>query len=145
MSREEVTKIATDGLRYKSKKGGTPFGGSSAMGTMSCYKCGLHKPRSLGTFKRLLNQSMFVCGDCSPAKAWPHMSQEESLTHPSPRCDSCVYVMPSETSPTGLRCGLQYFLASPLMRKFTRMDHYPIVKEANACESWSNTTTWKRA
>ena len=42
MSREEVTKIATDGLRYKSKKSGTPFGGSSAMGTMSrrivcCY------------------------------------------------------------------------------------------------------------
>jgi hypothetical protein len=145
MSREEVTKIATDGLRYKSKKSGTPFGGSSAMGTMSCYKCGLHKPRSLGAFKRLLNQSMFVCGDCSPAKAWPHMSQEESLTHPSPRCDSCVYVMPSETSPTGLRCGHQYFLASPLMRKFTRMDHYPVVKEANACESWSNTTTWKRA
>ena len=69
MSREEVTKIATDGLRYKSKKSGTPFGGSSAMGTMSCYKCGLHKPRLLGTFKRLLNQSMFVCGDCSPAKA----------------------------------------------------------------------------
>jgi len=64
------------------------------------------------------------------------MPQNESITHPSPRCDTCVYVMPSETSSTGLRCGQQYFLASSLLRKFTRMDHYPIVKSSNACESW---------
>jgi hypothetical protein len=65
MSREETgTKIAADGLRYKSKAGGSPFGGSSPISTMSCYKCGLHKPKALGTFKRLLNQSMFMCGDC---------------------------------------------------------------------------------
>ena len=67
MSRDETTKINSDGLRYKSKEGGSPFGGSNAMATMSCYKCGLHKPRALGTFKRLLNQSMFMCGDCKPA------------------------------------------------------------------------------
>ena len=68
MSKEETTKITANGLRYKSKKGGSPFGGSSAVGSMSCYKCGIHKPRALGTFKRLLNQSMFVCGDCVSAK-----------------------------------------------------------------------------
>ena len=68
MSRVETTKINKDGLRYKSKEGGTPFGGSSNIGTMSCYKCGLHKTRSLGTFKRLLGQSMFMCGDCKPLK-----------------------------------------------------------------------------
>jgi hypothetical protein len=68
MSKSETTKIATNGLRYKSKEGGSPFGGSANMGTMSCYKCGLHKSRALGTFKRLLNQSMFVCGDCKPVK-----------------------------------------------------------------------------
>jgi len=66
MSKEEVTKINSDGLRYKSKAGGSPFGGSSPTSTMSCYKCGLHKPRALGTFKRLLNQSMFMCSDCKP-------------------------------------------------------------------------------
>jgi hypothetical protein len=68
MSREVAeTKIASDGLRYKAKVGGSPFGTPShANGTMSCYKCGLHKPRALGSFKRLLNQSMFFCGDCKP-------------------------------------------------------------------------------
>ena len=67
MDQNETTVIAKDGLRYKSKSSGSPFGAQgSNMGTMSCYKCGLHKPRALGTFKRLLNQSMFMCGDCKP-------------------------------------------------------------------------------
>ena len=35
------------------------------MGTMSCYRCGLHKPRSLGTFTRFLNQRTFVCQACA--------------------------------------------------------------------------------
>jgi hypothetical protein len=51
MSRDAATKIAKDGLRYKSKEGGSPYGPGGTMGTMSCYKCGLHKPRALGTFK----------------------------------------------------------------------------------------------
>ncbi len=36
MPRDESTKIASDGLRYKSKEAGSPFGGSSSMATMSC-------------------------------------------------------------------------------------------------------------
>ena len=68
MSRDKITKLSKDGLRYKSKEGGSQFGGSSTMGTMSCYKCGIHKSRALGTFKRLLGQSMFMCGDCKPVK-----------------------------------------------------------------------------
>ena len=66
MSREVTTAIAKDGLRYKSKQSGTPFGESTSMGTMSCYKCGLHKSRALGSFKKLLGKSMFVCGECRP-------------------------------------------------------------------------------
>ena len=69
------------------------------------------------------------------------MTDTESLTHLNPRCDACHFVMPSETSPTGLRCGRQYFLATPIMRKFTRMDHYPMVKDSNACESWREAVT----
>jgi hypothetical protein len=61
-----ITTIAKDGLRYKSKQGGSPFGTSSSVGVMSCYKCGRHKARALGSFKKLLGQSMFVCGDCKP-------------------------------------------------------------------------------
>lgn len=67
--RAEVTEIDATGLRYKSKANGSPYGApSTPSGTMSCMKCGIHKPRALGSFKRLLNQSMFFCGDCRPTK-----------------------------------------------------------------------------
>ena len=69
MSRVEKTEISSDGLRYKSKKGGSPFEGLGRTGdTMSCIKCGVHKPRNNGSFKRILGSSMFVCYDCSPRK-----------------------------------------------------------------------------
>jgi hypothetical protein len=29
----------------------------------------LHKPRSLGVFKTMINQRMFMCGDCISAKS----------------------------------------------------------------------------
>lgn len=67
----DVSKIDPTGLRYKIKAGGSPFGTGSTMATMSCYKCGQHKPRALGGIKKFLNQNMFVCGDCvalSPKK-----------------------------------------------------------------------------
>jgi hypothetical protein len=67
MSKDDITKISGDGLRYKSKEGGSPFAASGTGSSMSCYKCGLHKARALGSFKRVLNQSMFVCGDCKPS------------------------------------------------------------------------------
>ena len=55
MSRNATeTKIASDALRDKAKVGGSQFGASSGMvNTMSCFKCGLHKPRALGSFRRL--------------------------------------------------------------------------------------------
>jgi hypothetical protein len=70
MSRDATeTKIATDGLRYKTKVSGSPFTGSSGMiNTMSCFKCGLHKSRALGSFRRLMDKSHFFCGDCRPVK-----------------------------------------------------------------------------
>ena len=58
--------LASDGLRYKFKGGGSPFQDSANMSTMSCFRCGLHKARSLGTFTRVLNQRMFLCRDCTP-------------------------------------------------------------------------------
>ena len=64
MSKDETTKISGDGLRYKSKEGGSPFGVSATVASMSCYKCGLHKARALGSFKRVLNQNMFMCAEC---------------------------------------------------------------------------------
>lgn len=64
MNHDQVTHIASDGLRYISKEGGSPFQDSASGGTISCYKCGKHKPRSLGLFKYMLGQRMFKCAEC---------------------------------------------------------------------------------
>ena len=63
------TKIDSSGLRYKSKLNGSPFGPQGGMaGTMSCVKCGQHKPRKLGSMKRIAGTPMFFCGECRPKK-----------------------------------------------------------------------------
>ena len=64
-------------------------------------------------------------------------SQLEVLKQPDPRCDSCGYVLPSQTALTGLRCGLDYFNSSYIMRKFQLMQYFPEVHDYNACESWT--------
>ncbi|NBW55124.1 MAG: hypothetical protein EBR42_07470 [Betaproteobacteria bacterium] len=64
------------------------------------------------------------------------MHHHSSAIAPSPQCQTCVYLMPSESSRTGLRCGLQYFNTPLLVRKFLQMKHFPEVKAFNACESW---------
>jgi len=62
---ETITEVDATGLRYKSKANGSPFGIAGATGgTLSCYKCGQHKPRSLGTYKKFLDRRMFICGGC---------------------------------------------------------------------------------
>ena len=63
------TKIDESGLRYKSKVGGSPFGpNGSHLSTMSCFKCGQHKPRALGSSKQVAGKYMFFCAECRPAK-----------------------------------------------------------------------------
>jgi hypothetical protein len=63
--KHEKTQINADGLRYSSKKNGSPFEGTGRTGEMmSCIKCSKHKPRSSGSFKRFLNANHFFCGDC---------------------------------------------------------------------------------
>lgn len=61
-----VTKssILEDGLRYKAKSAGSPFGVAGAYGgnaTMSCFLCGKHRPRTDLMSKRLLGKSHVVC------------------------------------------------------------------------------------
>lgn len=61
------TQISLDGLRYRKKVSGSPFGMTGIMGaTLGCYKCGKHKPRVQGSFKKLGAQTLFICGDCKP-------------------------------------------------------------------------------
>lgn len=56
---------------------------------------------------------------------------------PSLRCDRCAFVMHSDSSTSGLRCGHSYFQAPPHDRKPLKMDHYPEVQALDSCEHWS--------
>ncbi len=62
---------------------------------------------------------------------------ENAIIPQSPQCKTCTFLMPSQSSKTGLRCGFDYFKASEIARKFKLMTHYPEVKEMNACEKWT--------
>lgn len=57
------TKVADDGLRYRSKVNGSPFVSSGSFGaaTMSCFLCGKHRPRSQLKARKLLGHMQFVC------------------------------------------------------------------------------------
>ena len=55
--------IVEDGLRYKSKVGGSPFATPSHPGlsTMSCFLCGKHRPRNELMTRKLIGKSQTVC------------------------------------------------------------------------------------
>jgi hypothetical protein len=60
---DQDSNIAEDSLRYKRKESGSPFKNTGSMATISFYKCGQHKPRSMGIFKKMINQQMFMSGE----------------------------------------------------------------------------------
>jgi hypothetical protein len=67
MQSTAITQISATGLRYTSKENGSAYQGMSGSGeTMSCIKCGQHKLRSKGVYKRYLTALMFICCDCKP-------------------------------------------------------------------------------
>jgi hypothetical protein len=69
MYNNEGNSISPTGLRYTAKENGSPFSGMGGSGEMiSCIKCGQHRLRSKGMFKRFLNSPMFFCFNCKPQK-----------------------------------------------------------------------------
>ncbi len=52
-------------------------------------------------------------------------------------CENCCYLMRSETSTTGFRCGYEHFMTTPLLRKFKTMSQYPVVRPFTRCGVWS--------
>ena len=62
------TVMSDDGLRYKAKKAGSPFGQPQLMHfrtTMSCFKCGSHRTTDELESKRMLGKIQRVCaGGC---------------------------------------------------------------------------------
>lgn len=64
MARTETkTTVVADGLRYKSKVSGSPFGATSSFGaaTMSCFLCGKHRARSQMGTRKVAGKSQTVC------------------------------------------------------------------------------------
>ena len=67
MHNTEPSQINASGLRYTSKENGSAFQGMGLSGeTLSCIKCGQHKLRRNGIFKRFPTALMFYCADCKP-------------------------------------------------------------------------------
>lgn len=65
--------VAASGLRYTIKESGSPFLGMGSSGaTLSCIKCGHHKLRTRGAFKRYPSGLMFFCFDCKPKVSVDH-------------------------------------------------------------------------
>jgi hypothetical protein len=61
-----VTKsqIVKDGLRYKAKAAGSPFGETNQYAhtaTMSCFLCCKHRPRNQLMTRKLLGKAQNVC------------------------------------------------------------------------------------
>lgn len=66
-AKKTTPEVVADGLRYKSKPTGSPFTNQSGFGsTMSCFKCGKHKPSAELESKKLLGKNHKVCkGGCA--------------------------------------------------------------------------------
>ncbi|WP_119155509.1 hypothetical protein [Caldimonas tepidiphila] len=59
MKKPVTTQVRDDGLRYRSKPGGSPF--SVGATTRSCFKCGKHRTADQLQSKRLLGKNEMVC------------------------------------------------------------------------------------
>ena len=69
MYKDSETLVALSGLRYTSKENGSPYQSIGGTGeTLSCIKCGKHRLKRNGMFKRYLNAPLFFCFDCKPNK-----------------------------------------------------------------------------
>ena len=57
------TAVLADGLRYKTKASGSPFGAAASFGasTMSSFMCGKHRLRSLMGSRKVAGKSQPVC------------------------------------------------------------------------------------
>lgn len=74
----DQTQISNDGLRYKQRAAGSPFGShSNSNAVRSCFLCGSHKPMNEGCTRKMAGRHQFVCFGCKPAK--PAAADHEHL------------------------------------------------------------------
>lgn len=68
------SEIQADGLRYKNKATGSPYGPGMGL-TLSCIKCSQHRPRSLMSAVRLAGAIHYKCtGGCETGASAPTAS-----------------------------------------------------------------------
>jgi hypothetical protein len=60
-SAPDRSEVADDGLRYKFKAAGSPFAPGVLGSTMSCVRCGKHRPRTMLCVKRLAGSLFLTC------------------------------------------------------------------------------------
>ena len=58
------------------------------------------------------------------------------MNHPTPPCQTCAFLMLSESSPTQMRCGLNYYHQSPSQRVVLKHNNYRPVESLHSCETW---------
>jgi hypothetical protein len=110
------TTISSDGLRYTAKEPGTAFGGftlgNSAV-TMSCFKCGCHKPLSKLLTKKILgrNQKGFEL-------AWQNMRFAGTARHTQPA--QAAQIVPIGVAEFGALCALDRRLFPASREAFLR-------------------------
>jgi hypothetical protein len=95
MAKEDIaTQIDKTGLRYSAKAPGSPFAAkdSFSAATMSCFKCGKHRPRSALMTKRLLGKARFVC---SPSCAEASAVASNGGTKPAPATTTATPATPA--------------------------------------------------
>jgi len=58
-------------------------------------------------------------------------------------CLNCSYLLFSDSSSSGYRCGKTYFSIAPIERRVGRMDMYPEVEPIDNCGEWKAQNTIK--
>jgi hypothetical protein len=66
------------------------------------------------------------------------MLKHDSQLNRTQHCGRCAFIMHSDSSSTGFRCGYSYFQAVPQERKPLKMDHYVQVQPLDTCGHWSD-------
>lgn len=63
MTIDTKTEVHSNGLRYASKKPGSPFGpmGAGGYGALSCFFCGTHRHLSERKMQKILGRHQPVC------------------------------------------------------------------------------------
>ena len=61
---------------------------------------------------------------------------EPIKTKNAEKCQSCTYVLRSESSDTSLRCVYAYYQEKPAFRKVVRLDRYFKVEANEGCYNW---------